>query len=503
MALPALSIWKVNTVLFTSPVFLFLFLPLLLLFAKMGSYLGPERLGAVLLVASLGFYASWDLTSLVILCILIGVNFWIATLITLEESPLPRPILLALGIGLTLLPLLWFKYADFLAGSVAYLLNIPYTANPTFIPPGISFYTFIQIAWLVSVYRGSVVPTDIMRHALFSSFFPCILSGPIVRYEQMGPQFDRLSGPDAERLALGLSLFCVGMAKKVLLADNLAPLADAVFGAWAKGLPLASCEAWLGALSYSFQLYFDFSGYTDMAIGLGLLFGLQLPENFISPYKATGIVDFWRRWHITLGLWLRDFLYIPLGGNRAGKARQYLNLFVTMLIGGAWHGAGWTFIVWGALHGAMLCINHAFRSAIKGSGAERILALFPLRALSIALTFFCLTLCWVFFRAESLPHAASMLTCMFTGPWFETGPAGVEILPNNLVAHWYSLAILPLSALLIWFFPCSHEIFTRRENVPSWLRFRFSGVWAVSIALLFVVSVLSLSDNQAFLYFQF
>lgn len=204
--------------------------------------------------------------------------------------------------------------------------------------------------------------------------FPYVISGPIVRYEQVGPQFDALADPDAEGLARGFSLFSIGLAKKILLADSIALYADAVFNAAEKAFPLSGAEAWLGSFCYTFQLYFDFSGYTDMALGLGLMLGLRLPENFNSPYKSTGIVDFWRRWHITLSAWLRDFLYIPLGGNRAGRLKQYRNLFLTMLIGGAWHGAGWTFMIWGALHGLMLSVNHFFRAQIKGSRLEAILA---------------------------------------------------------------------------------------------------------------------------------
>lgn len=244
-----------------------------------------------------------------------------------------RKTLLALALALNLLPLIWFKYSWFLAQNLALLFDAQWEFIPPGLPLGISFYTFIQIAWLVDVYRRRIIPAGLSRHALFSACFPYVISGPIVRYEQVGPQFDALSALTAENLARGFSLFSLGLAKKVLLADGIALYADAVFNAAEKAFPLSGAEAWLGSFCYTFQLYFDFSGYTDMALGLGLMLGLRLPENFNSPYKSTGIVDFWRRWHITLSAWLRDFLYIPLGGNRAGRLMQYRNLFLTMLIG--------------------------------------------------------------------------------------------------------------------------------------------------------------------------
>ncbi|MBQ7617290.1 MAG: MBOAT family protein, partial [Desulfovibrio sp.] len=370
----------------------------------------------------------------------------------------------------------------------------------------ISFYTFMQIAWLVSVYRGSIAPAGLFRHAIFSSAFPYILSGPIVRYEHLGPQFDLWRGPSAESLTLGFSLFSVGLAKKVLLADTLAISANAVFGAAAKSWPITGAEAWLGSLSYSFQLYFDFSGYTDMAIGLGLMLGLQLPENFISPYKSTGIVDFWRRWHITLGLWLRDFLYIPLGGNRRGRLVQYRNLFLTMLIGGAWHGAGWTFIIWGALHGFMLCVNHFYRALTKGSAFANFTNTWPVRIFSIALTFFCLNLCWVIFRADDLASAWRLYETMFTHPWQSAGAEGTlaGAFPNHYFNDALSFITLGLSALIIWALPCSHEIFKRDASGPKpWLSFTPNRPWAIGLALLVFCALLFLSRKSTFLYFQF
>ena len=342
--------------LFNSYSFIFLFLPLLLLCWRLTAGYGATRLSLVLLLFSVVFYALWGLPFLLLLAAILGMNYAFALAladpnrpdgamdeaeIIPEEEALASPLespdaqaqgpgsrpakfrrgrrlfqgnglkgvsawarsrkgLLTLALILNLLPLLWFKYSWFFAQNLALLMGTQWNFTPPGLPLGISFYTFIQIAWLVSVYRRQVTPQGFSRHALFSACFPYVISGPIVRYEQLGPQLDDLSGSTAEGLAQGFTLFTIGLAKKVLLADGLAVYANAVFNAAEKAFPISGAEAWLGSLCYTFQLYFDFSGYTDMAIGIGLMLGLRLPENFDSPYKSTGIVDFWRRWHITL-----------------------------------------------------------------------------------------------------------------------------------------------------------------------------------------------------------
>ena len=493
--------------LFNSSAFLFFFLPLFVLCAKLAAVGGPRGSCLLFLLFSVVFYVSWDPQALLLLFATLGVNYAFATAFAKPagEGTLSRRALLFFALLLNLLPLLYYKYAAFFVSNLEWLFDVSFNYQAPALPPGISFYTFIQIAWLVGVYRRQIMPAGFERHAVFSSFFPYILSGPIVRYEEIGPQLDRLAAPNAANLALGLSLFSLGLAKKVLLADSLAVSANAVFAAAEKGWPVTGAEAWLGSLSYSFQLYFDFSGYTDMAIGLGLLVGLQLPENFISPYKSTGIVDFWRRWHITLGLWLRDFLYIPLGGNRHGKLKQYRNLFLTMLIGGAWHGAGWTFIIWGAMHGLMLCINHFFRAQIKGRSWASVFESLPVRLVMIALTFFCLNLTWVVFRAQSVEGALRIYAAMFAAPLAATGDAGglLGFFPHHYFRDWTDFALLVLSALIIWGLPCSHEITSRRLDSPCWLRFSLTRIWAVSLTLLSVVTLLFLTRKSAFLYFQF
>lgn len=477
---------------------------------------GSTRFALLLLAFSAVFYSLWGVGFLLLLAVMISLNYGFGLLLAApDEAPrrFSRKSILVLALALNLLPLLWFKYSWFLSQNLALMLNTQWNFTPPGLPLGISFYTFIQIAWLVGIYRRSIAPAGIARHALFSSCFPYVISGPIVRYEQIGPQFDSMSGLTAENLSRGFSLFVIGLAKKVLIADSIAIYADKVFNAAEKAFPISGAEAWLGSFCYTFQLYFDFSGYTDMAIGLGLMLGLRLPENFDSPYKATGIVDFWRRWHITLSSWLRDFLYIPLGGNRAGRFMQYRNLFLTMLIGGAWHGAGWTFIIWGALHGFMLGVNHYFRAIIKGSATERVLASSIARICSIIFTFLCINFCWVVFRALSLDGAKRIYTAMFTGPFTSSAEAtGLEgsaatlatLLPNNYFAGWQPFAFMLLCGLLVWAFPNSREIFHgRRDGTAFWISWRNTVAWAVSLACLTFVTLILVSRKTTFLYFQF
>lgn len=495
--------------LFSSWSFILLFLPLFLLFWQVIAIWRPGLLPLYLLGMSLFFYSLWGLPFLLLLVCVISLNWglgkWLAA-----SSPAAkeRRRVLTLAIILNLLPLLWFKYSWFLVSSVATLFGASVEFSPPGLPLGISFYTFIQIAWLCAVARGEAQPQSYLRHLLFSGCFLYVMSGPITRAPDILPQFESLSVLASEGLARGVTLFVIGLAKKVLLADNLAIYANAVFGAADKGWPLTTPEAWLGSFCYSLQLYFDFSGYTDMALGIGLIIGLRLPQNFNSPYKTTGIVEFWRCWHITLGRWLRDYLYIPLGGNRKGRLRQYVNLFLTMLIGGAWHGAGWTYIAWGAMHGTMLAINHYFRASIKGRDIENFLKKVPVRIFFILFTFLCLNFCWVIFRAPSLDCALAVYYPMFNpvfAPdyWPLNALSGWDRLFGEWLCNGYfngpGLALLAAGFLLVWAFPNSGQILEGKSR----LAFRPGKVWAAGTACALFASLLFLGRKSVFLYFQF
>jgi D-alanyl-lipoteichoic acid acyltransferase DltB (MBOAT superfamily) len=346
--------------LFNSYPFIFLFLPVTLigyfLFAKVGN-LAPILW---LALASLVFYSvsNWQFVPLLLASV--AFNYAIGSLLILQRlRVVPRFVILTIGVAGDLLVLGYFKYAGFFAANLNAMFSTGLAVD-VLLPVGISFYTFTQIAFLVDAYRGKVARYGLPHFALFVTYFPHLIAGPILHHRDMIPQFEREQNkrPDCHLILCGVIIFAIGLFKKTCLADGIQPFVALAFG------PVSPTfdQAWIGALAYTFQLYFDFSGYSDMAIGISLMFGIFLPLNFNSPYKATNIIDFWRRWHMTLSQFLRDYLYIPLGGNRRGSLLRYVNLMVTMALGGLWHGAAWTFVAWGVLHGAYLCINHAWNN---------------------------------------------------------------------------------------------------------------------------------------------
>jgi alginate O-acetyltransferase complex protein AlgI len=402
--------------LFNSYVFLFVFLPAALL-----TFYGLRRFGflnasvTALMLASVAFYTYWRPSDTFILLATIVVNYFLARNLA-RVSAKGAKLLLILGISLNLGLLTYFKYFDFLASNIAALGGIDYVARHIVMPIGISFFTFTQLAYLVDCYRSRTYEANFITYALFVTVFPHLIAGPIIHHAQMRPQFARLrrESVNADLINMGMVIFVVGLAKKVLLADNLVGGADIVFNAADHGAHLSTAAAWIGTVAYTLQIYFDFSGYSDMAIGLALLFGLCLPINFNSPYKSTSIIDFWRRWHITLSTWLRDYLYIPLGGNRGGEFARLRNVFITFLLGGLWHGAGWTFVIWGALHGAYVVVNHLL---IKGKpAADGRFTIVMKRVVVMMLVM----IAWVFFRATSVAGAIGILRSMFSA---QTGTA--------------------------------------------------------------------------------
>ena len=354
--------------LFNSFSFLFAFLPLALggyfLCCALGRRFGTPgdtTWGAAWLAAcSLFFYAWWDIRFLPLLLCSVAFNYVTGSYIAKRSGTAQAQRALGLGVAGNLALLGYFKYADFFVAS-ANALGAQWTLPHVLLPIGISFFTFTQIAFLADAAAGKVTEYRLVHYVLFVTYFPHLVAGPVLHHKEMMPQFEDANNtrPLAINFAIGTTIFAIGLAKKVLVADTLAAYASPVFAAGAA--PPTLLAAWGGALAYTFQLYFDFSGYSDMAIGLSRLFGVRLPLNFASPYKAWNISEFWRRWHMTLSRFLRDYLYIPLGGNRQGEGRRRLNLAITMVLGGLWHGAGWTFVVWGALHGAYLVVHQLWR----------------------------------------------------------------------------------------------------------------------------------------------
>ncbi len=517
--------------LFNSYIFIFLFCPItFIVFYYIGAR-GYQRLAMSWLVgASLFFYGWWNPIYLTIIVASILVNYQLGLSLGNRHNPKQSTLLLGIGIAANLGLIGYFKYANFFLDSMNLLFESNYHLERIILPLGISFFTFQQIAYLIDAHRGETKEYSFLHYTLFVTFFPQLIAGPIVHHKEMLPQFATVLGEkfNQANLTVGLTIFTFGLFKKVIIADTLASFATPVFSAANQGVTLTFFEAWCGALAYTFQLYFDFSGYSDMAIGLGRICGIRLPLNFNSPYKAVNIIDFWQRWHITLSRFLRDYLYIPLGGNRKGRARQYGNLIVTMLLGGLWHGAGWTFVFWGALHGIFLATNHAWqhlRHTFLGVDLEKN-SWFG-KTFSQLLTFLLVVMSWVVFRSESFESATSIWESMigFHGisfprllqdsavlyaTWLPQWIIFDGMFPND-TAPWAYKGILALliTGFLTWCMPNVAQIMARATPVihhqpaPSMIVWHNTIRWATGIGILLGLSVLGLGSATEFLYFQF
>jgi D-alanyl-lipoteichoic acid acyltransferase DltB (MBOAT superfamily) len=504
--------------LFSSYTFLFQFLPATVLAFAAARRHSPRAGILVLAGASLFFYGAWRPVYLLLLVASVAVNFGLGLRM---EDPLRRRATGTFGVALNLAVLCYFKYTNFILDSLNALTGAPLPFVNIILPLGISFFTFQQIAYLVDVMRGAKVEHDIVSYTLFVSFFPHLIAGPLVHHAEMIPQFKRgRTGRSSVLAARGLAIFAAGLFKKVVIADNLAQFVSPVFAHLDAGGGVTTSWAWLATLAYTLQIYFDFSGYSDMAIGLALLFGIRLPVNFRSPYKAASIIEFWRRWHITLSRFLRDYLYIPLGGNRLGEQRRYLNLMVTMLLGGLWHGAGWNFLIWGGLHGLYLCVNHLWQAwhGDEAAAAAKGFAIrgFATRGIAWAITFFAVVIAWVFFRARSVDGAWQMLSGLFGFEGGSSAYASPGILrlmdlpllvgePRLLLIGGGAVALALALALCL---PNVPQLFGYREyrRAPerrSWLRWRPNAAWALLSALALAISLFGMWQRLEFLYFQF
>lgn len=458
---------------FNSFEFIFIFLPItIILFFSAAAMAGTRTAVAVLAIASLFYYGWWEPVYLLLISGSILFNYTIGYLLIGKSRDrfVSSKILLIVGICGNLGLLGYFKYANFFVENYSLASGVEVNLPPIILPIAISFFTFQQIAYLVDCRRQEAGEYSFMNYVLFVTFFPQLLAGPIVHHKEMMPQF---SNPGVYRvrlnnLAVGLAIFAVGILKKVVIADQIAPLSDSVFnGVHGGAVPLV-WEAWAGAFAFTFQLYFDFSAYSDMAIGLAYMMGIVLPLNFFSPYKAINIVDFWRRWHITLSRFLRDYLYIPIGGNRHGAERRYLNILITMVIGGLWHGASWTFVCWGAYHGLLILLNHAWHAVLRKVGfapgrSGKIASL-----LACSVTFLCVVVGWVFFRAENFSDAATMLSAMFGG-----GASYSVAGEHGILVEWQRhLAWLLALLAIVWLAPNTYQLFARFNPalVPANLR---------------------------------
>ncbi|WP_425403933.1 MBOAT family O-acyltransferase [Hwanghaeella sp.] len=468
--------------LFHSQEFLLLFLPVALIgwYAAAGR---KELRVAWMIVASLAFYAYWDLRLLPLLGLSILGNWGLAALAYGGDGRAwMQRVAAPLGITLNLFVLGVFKYADFMADSIAWLIAQPHEPWGIVLPLGISFFTFQQISYLADLRKGKAPVYGLADYALYVSFFPQLIAGPIVRHDELIHQFDAYPNRDglSERLMRGAALLLIGVSKKVLLADVFAAQADPIFAHVEAGNAIGFVDAWAGAGAFGLQIYFDFSAYSDMAIGLAMMAGIRLPENFNAPYRAVSLVDFWRRWHMTLSRFLRDYLYFSLGGNRAGRVRQALALTATMLLGGLWHGAAWTFVIWGGLHGIGLVVSHFWGKTGISIG----------RPLSWAATMLFVFWTWVMFRAESMSGAMALWTAMLGLPG---GDGAAPINFADLSGAGWLLAGAVIAALGP----------TSQSAVFTYLRPVRGLATAAALLAVFLVFRLGGGTNQEFIYFQF
>ncbi|MDY0194463.1 MAG: MBOAT family O-acyltransferase [Sulfurovaceae bacterium] len=484
--------------LFNSYIFIFAFLPITFFIYF---WLNNKRLTyaskAWMVFASLFFYSWWNIIYLPLILGSILFNFTIGTIISRnnkQQKGISKKSVLIFGISANILLLGYFKYMDFFIANVNTALGTHWDLMHIVLPLGISFFTFTQIAYLVDAYRGEVKEMDYLNYTLFVTFFPHLLAGPILHHKEMMPQFDSVKSKiiNYRNISAGLFLFSIGLFKKVIIADTFAKWANSGFD---NSSMLSFFEAWATSLSYTFQLYFDFSGYTDMALGVALLFNIKLPINFNSPYKSLNIQDFWRRWHITLSRFLRDYVYIPLGGNRNGEFSTYANLFTVFLIGGLWHGASWMFVAWGALHGIAIVIHRAWQQ--MGLAMNKVFAWF--------ITFNFINITWVFFRANEWGDAINIIKSMFFGQILIDNKFSKLLIFNQNIINVdfgsFSTKMRTETFLLIiasFFFLL---IFKNSNELTNAFRPYYKNL--IFIILLLVFSFAYLNSYSKFLYFNF
>jgi alginate O-acetyltransferase complex protein AlgI len=457
--------------LFSTYQFIFLFLPIALVGHRIVRQLNFKSSIVWLNLCSLAFYGYWKPEYLVLLLATITSNY----LISFKLGPLKKTskVWLIFGVSINLSLLAFFKYTNFLLENFQPLVNFQLPVLNVILPLGISFFTFQQISYIVDMHRENLKRPPFYKYLLCITFFPHLIAGPLLHFKDILPQvnIDAHKVQHSIILGPGLVLFSLGLFKKLVLADPVGAIADQAFNQTFSGVDIGAIFSALGTIAYTIQIYLDFSGYSEMAIGLGLMFGIQLPENFRMPYLSLNIIDFWRRWHMTLSRFLKNYLYILLlGGNRLGNVRRNMNLLITMLLGGLWHGAGWTFVIWGGLHGFYLLINHSFHNFSSESKFK-----LPI-IVSWMITIVAVMFAWIFFRAQSLDHSFHFLK-QFT------------ILSPYSIQYSH---LVPLAAGLTWM-TCEPWIYRAKE---SWK-------FAAFISLLLFTAILFLGEETAFIYFNF
>lgn len=489
--------------LFNSYIFVFIFFPICLLGYYGLLHYRQDKVAKIFLTAmSLWFYGYFNVSYLLIMVGSIVVNYFFHRML----SRYPKKQLMILAVVCNLGVLFYFKYFDFFLDTINHIFGASFLLRGILLPLGISFFTFQQISFVVDTWRGEVRDCSFTDYALFVSFFPQLIAGPIVNHSEMLPQFDGIGHKPVlwERIAEGMGLFILGLAKKVLIADTFGTGVDYGYA----NLPLLGrFDAILVICFYTLQLYFDFSGYCDMARGIGKMLGVEIPVNFNSPYKATNIIDFWKRWHITLNRFFTKYVYIPLGGNRKGEARMYLNLFLVFLLSGLWHGAGWNFIVWGVLHGVLYVITRFWQKRFGEAGKKNGNVI--VTCVSRILLFVYVSVAWVYFRAESIGQANQMLLTALRGPVQKVSMQLAECL--RLDEFWYVLKVLHLDGM-------SYSVYIPMAVVLAaglylamvgpnaaqrMEKMRYRPVSVAFFAVLTIWCVLTFSQVSTFLYFNF
>lgn len=521
--------------LFNSYPFILAFLPAtLIIFLYLSREGKSHHIVTWLIFMSCLFYAWWSLKYLILMLASILINYCLSVKIikTRESNRSSSKYFLWGGVAFNISLIVFFKYIDFIINCVNVFFRFQLNTLGITLPLAISFFTFQQIAFLVDAYQSKISAVDIKKYFLFIVFFPQLIAGPIVHYNDIVYQFSKKTfGKNTKNITIGLTIFSLGLFKKVALADTCAPIANSVFHLASIGEAPTFWEAWIGAIFYSMQLYFDFSGYSDMAIGLARLFGIILPINFNSPYKSKNIIDFWRRWHITLSEFLKNYIYVPMGGNRFGILNQFKNILITMLIGGVWHGAGFNFILWGALHGFYLVINHSWRrvACVLLDNEWRDSKIY--KYCSHFITLICVIVAWVLFRANEFSTAIKMYSSMF----FLEGiplPTRLEsfsfitqfkdrfsffsfgnVFPHQLFEIRDSIVLMLLLIIVLLAFPSTIDLMKNYRPVLSSKYFinknklafywQPTQIWAFALAIISIVSLCLLSKPSEFLYYKF
>ncbi len=513
--------------LFNSYAFIFAYFPATLcLFFFLGNK-SPRIASLWLTIASFIFYGWWSQKYVLLLFISIIINYVVGMKLAeayADGRADKNKTILMCAVSANILLLVYYKYMNFFVLNFNKAFGCEYQFPEIILPIGISFFTFTQIAFLVDASRGLAKEYNFIHYCLFVTYFPHLIAGPILHHKEMMPQFSnpRTYRFNFDNMAIGLTIFIIGLFKKVVLADNVSGYASPVFDAATKGLSVSTFEAWGGALAYTMQLYFDFSGYTDMAIGSSRMLGIKLPINFLSPYKAHNIIEFWRRWHITLSRFLRDYLYIPLGGNRRGKFRRHMNLLATMLLGGLWHGANWTFLIWGGLHGVYLILNHGWQNIRKKFGYHSTDTTLIYQFICHFITFISIVFAWVFFRSTSSDAAIIVIKGMLGMNGTLLPLKWVEDTGSNFIVHWMlsngikpalndnlftgsnEIWVIALLLCICMFLPNTSDLFCEKNKDGSqlWL-WHPNKIWVTLTIIMGVISILCISDMSEFIYFQF